>query len=125
MALLVSICLSLIIGVVFFIVTRREEDDFQYIIDRNTNTITVLFSKVQSFRCTHSHEIQFNYSDYFDWLTRNMLNNFETISFDPIANTKTTIVHTVDRHNYQHNLLDKTIKKHIKLFINDYKKSKL
>jgi len=125
MILLVLIILCLIVAFFLLKDIEKEEEDFQYIIDKNTNTLTILFSKAQRFKCTCSHEIQFNYSDYFEWLTRNMLNNFETTSFDPITNTKTTIVHTVNMHNYQHNLLDKTIKKHIKHFINDYKNSKL
>lgn len=119
----ILICTPVIVFVVLF--KSKDEEDFQYIIDRNTNTITVLFQKLQRFRTTYSHEIQFNYSEYFDWLQRNMLNNYETTFFDPISNTKTTIVQTVDMHNYQQSLLDKTIKNHIKRFINDYKNSKL
>lgn len=122
--LLISAPSILLLIIIFKSLKKEEPEDFMYIINREDNSITIMFQKIQHFRTTYSNEIQFRYDVYFEWIEKHMLNNFERVAYDPVSETKTTIVETVGMHDYQHKLLDKTIKSHIKQFINDYKKNK-
>ena len=122
--LLISAPSILLLIILFKSVKREEEIDVDYIINKEDNKITILFQKIQHFRNTHAHEIVFEYDYYFEWVKNRMLNNYERVEYDPVSSTKTTIVETLGMNDYHQKLLDKTIKQHIKHFINDYKKQK-
>jgi hypothetical protein len=128
---MITILTIAIIVVVSFTLYRMskekqpQDDDFIYIISKEEDKIIVMFKKIQHFRHTNAHEIRFSYRLYFDWVERNMLNNYEIITYDAFSGTKATIVTPVSIEEYQNKLLDKTIKKQIKKFINEYKKSTL
>jgi len=117
---------TVLLLIILFKSVRKEEEeiDVDYIISKEDNKITILFQKIQHFRNTHAHEIVFEYDYYFEWVKNRMLNNYERVVYDPVSSTKTTIVETLSMNNYHQKLLDKTIKQHIKHFINDYKKQK-
>lgn len=122
---LISAPTTLLLIILYKSLRKEEEEvDIMYIINTEENTITILFQKIQHFRNTHAHEIVFQYDYYFDWVKKKMLNNCERVVYDPVSETKRTLVEILSPRDYHKKLLDKTIKSHIRQFINDYKKQK-